>query len=222
MAGLPVSRPTVLLTGFEPFGGEDVNPAQDVVRELAGERIAGHRVEPAVLPVTFAGMAEMLAEAIASTRPSLVVAIGQAGNRARISIERVAINLVDARIADNAGAQPIDQPVIAGAPAAYFATLPVKAMLAALEAAQVPAELSFSAGSFVCNAAFFSLMHLLATRHPGLRGGFIHVPYLPRQAAAHPGAASMDIGTLSKGIGIAIEAALTNATDLRIAAGTTE
>ncbi|HEY2347327.1 MAG TPA: pyroglutamyl-peptidase I [Xanthomonadaceae bacterium] len=217
-----MSLPTVLLTGFEPFEGEDVNPAQEVVRELAGERIAGHRVEPFVLPVTFTDAVERLADVIASTRPSLVIAIGQAGSRARISIERVAINLIDARIADNDGAQPVDEPVIAGAPAAYFSTLPVKAMLAALESAGVPAELSFSAGSFVCNALFFALMHVLATRHPGLRGGFIHVPYLPRQAARHAGAASMDIGTLSKGIGIAIEAALTNAADLRIAAGTTD
>jgi len=217
-----MSAPTVLLTGFEPFDGEEVNPAQEVAHELGGERIAGHRVIPLVLPVTFEGISSRLSEAIAATHPTIAVGIGQAGSRARISIERVAINLVDARIADNAGAQPVDAPVIAGAPAAYFSTLPVKAMLAALEAAGVPAELSFSAGSFVCNAVFFATMHLLATRHPPVRGGFIHVPYLPRQAARHPGAPSLDIGTLSKGIGIAIEAALAHAQDLRVAAGTTD
>ena len=214
-----MKTPSVLLFGFEPFGGEEINPAQEVVRELAGERIAGHRVVPAELPVTFDGALAELTAAIARANPALVVGVGQAGGRARISIERVAINLIDARIADNAGAQPVDAPVIANAPAAYFSTLPVKAMLIAMQSAGVPAELSFSAGSYVCNAAFFALLHLLSTQHPDVRGGFIHIPYLPRQAAAHRGAPSMELGTLSKGIGIAIEAAIMNAIDVRLAAG---
>jgi len=213
--------PVVLLFGFEPFGGEDINPAQEVVRELAGERIAGHRVVPAELPVTFDGAVVALTEAIARENPRLVIGIGQAGGRARISLERVASNLIDARIPDNAGAQPVDAPVIDGAPSAYFSTLPVKAMLAAMQSAGVPAELSFSAGSYVCNAAFFALMHVLATQHPSVRGGFIHIPYLPRQAAAHAGAPRMELGTLSKGIGIAIEAALLHHDDLRFSAGET-
>ena len=216
-----MKTPVVLLFGFEPFGGEDINPAQEVVRELAGERIAGHRVVPAELPVTFAGALTSLTNAIAREHPSLVLGIGQAGGRARISLERVAVNLIDARIADNAGAQPVDAPVIEGAPAAYFSSLPVKAMLIAMQSAGVPTELSFSAGSYVCNAAFFALMHLLATREPGVRGGFIHIPYLPRQAAAHPGAPSMGLGTLSKGIGIAIEAALQHREDIVLPLGET-
>ena len=216
-----MKTPVVLLFGFEPFGGEDINPAQDVVRELAGERIAGHRVVPAELPVTFDGSMAALTDAIAREKPKLVIGIGQAGGRARISLERVAINLIDARIPDNAGAQPVDAPVIDGAPAAYFTTLPVKAMLAAMQSAGVPAELSFSAGSYVCNAAFFALMHLLTTQHNSVRGGFIHIPYLPRQAAAHQGAPSMELGTLSKGIGIAIEAALLNQDDLALPLGET-
>ena len=139
-----MKTPVILLFGFEPFGGEEINPAQEVVRELAGERIAGHRVVPAELPVTFDGTMAALVEAIAREQPALVIGIGQADGRARISLERVAINLIDARIPDNAGAQPVDAPVIAGAPAAYFTTLPVKAMLAAMQSAGVPAELSFS------------------------------------------------------------------------------
>ncbi len=207
--------PTVLLAGFEPFGGESVNPAQDVVLELAGERIAGHRIVPVDLPVAFDAVQLVLAAAIERERPTLAICIGQAGGRARISLERIAINLIDARIADNTGVQPIDTPVVANAPAAYFSTLPVKAMLAAMQSAGVPAELSLSAGSYVCNAAFFALMHLLAARHADMRGGFIHIPYLPQQAALHPGAPSIDIGTLSKGIGIAIEAALLHRQDIR-------
>ncbi|MBS0213173.1 MAG: pyroglutamyl-peptidase I [Proteobacteria bacterium] len=216
-----MNTPTVLLAGFEPFGGEQANPAQDVVRALDGRVIAGHRVASRVLPVTFAAAAEGLSETIATLRPSLAIGIGQAGGRSRISIERVAINLIDARIPDNAGVQPVDAPVVAGAPAAYFTTLPVKAMLAALHAADVPAEASFSAGSFVCNTLFYALMHTLAAHHPSTRGGFIHVPWLPAQAVRHPGAASMAIATLSQGIAIAIEAALMHAQDLHAAGGST-
>ena len=216
-----MKTPVVLLFGFEPFGGEDINPAQEVVRELAGERIAGHRVVPAELPVTFDGALAALSDAIEREKPALVIGIGQAGGRARISVERVAINLIDARIPDNAGAQPVDVPVIEGADNAYFSSLPVKAMVAAMQSAGVPAELSFSAGSYVCNAAFFALMHLLATGHPDTRGGFIHIPYLPRQAVSHAGAPSMELGTLSKGIGIAIEAALQCQRDLALPLGTT-
>ncbi len=216
-----MKTPVVLLFGFGPFGGEDVNPAQDVVRELAGVRFGGQRVVPGELAVAFVGVLAALSDAIAREQPAIVIGVGQAGGRARIAIERVAINLIDARIADNAGAQPIDAVVIEGAPAAYFTTLPVKAMLSAMQSAGVPAELSFSAGSYVCNAAFFALMHLLATQHRGMRGGFIHIPYLPRQAAAHAGAPSMELGTLSKGIGIAIEAALLSDGDLRFAGGET-
>ena len=113
-----MKTPVVLLFGFEPFGGEDINPAQEVVRELAGERIAGHRVVPAELPVTFDGALAALSDAIAREKPRLIIGIGQAGGRARISLERVAINLIDARIADNAGAQPVDAPVVDGAPSA--------------------------------------------------------------------------------------------------------
>lgn len=217
---MPRHTPHVLLTGFDPFGGDAVNPAMEVVHELAGERIAGHRVVPATLPVTFADAPTALAEALERERPTLVVCVGQAGGRARISLERVALNLIDARIADNAGAQPIDTRVIAGAPDAYFSTLPVKAMLQAMSASGVPAELSLSAGTYVCNAVFFALQHLLATRWPGVRGGFIHIPYLPEQAARHAGAPALGLETLSKGIGIAIEAAIGNAADLPVAGGT--
>jgi pyroglutamyl-peptidase len=215
MAGLP----RVLLTGFEPFGGEPINPALEVLHELSGERIAGHRVEPAALPVCFSDGPRALIDAIERVNPSLVVCVGQAGGRARISIERVAINLADARIADNAGAQPIDRTLIKAAPSAYFSTLPVKALHASLNQHGVPAELSLSAGTFVCNAVFFALMHHLATQRPGVRGGFLHIPYLPEQACRHPGAPSMSLATLAKGLGVAIGTALETASDLVVAGG---
>ncbi|MBS0193402.1 MAG: pyroglutamyl-peptidase I [Proteobacteria bacterium] len=222
-----MTTPRVLLTGFEAFDGEDINPARQIAETLSGEHIGGHRVDAAVLPVSFADALPALTQALEASRPTLTICLGQAGGRTRLSIERVAINLIDARIPDNTGAQPIDTPVIADAPAAYFSTLPVKAMLAALHAAGVPAELSFSAGSYVCNAVFFALMHALHARASATpsataaRGGFIHVPLLPQQAARNPGAASMDIDTLSKGIAIAIEAALSHAHDLHTTGGST-
>ncbi|WP_404432097.1 pyroglutamyl-peptidase I [Microbacterium lacus] len=167
---------TVLLTGFEPFGGDASNPSGVAVRRVA-ERWTGPDVLITdVLPVTFSGAAERLRELIAQHSPDVVVAAGLAGNRSAISIERVAVNLADARIPDNDGAQPVDQPSVAGAPTARFATLPVKAIVRDLLAAGVPAEISYSAGTFVCNHVFFAAMDE-ASAHPGVRAGFIHVPW---------------------------------------------
>ncbi|TXH72035.1 MAG: pyroglutamyl-peptidase I, partial [Lysobacteraceae bacterium] len=153
--------PVVLLTGFEPFGGERRNPSWEAVRRLRGARIAGHRVVVARLPVAFADSLPVLRRALREYRPALTICIGQAGGRARISLERVALNLIDARIPDNTGAQPVDKPVVVDGPAAYFGSLPVKAMLVALDAAGFSAELSHSAGTYVCNQVFYGLMHAL-------------------------------------------------------------
>lgn len=211
---------TVLLTGFEPFGGDAINPSAELVALMEGETINGHRVATAVLPCCFAEVRPALGAAIARHAPVLVLAIGQAGRRARLSFERVAVNLVDARIADNAGAQPVDEPVLAGAPPAYFTTLPVKAMEAACTAAGVPAELSLSAGTYVCNAAFFLLMHHLATHAPGVRGGFLHIPWLPAQAATRRHGAAMELATMAAGVRVAVAAAIDTRADLRVPAGT--
>jgi pyroglutamyl-peptidase len=213
--------PTVLLTGFEPFGGESENPSQQIARALDGSVIAGHRVVAATLPTEFARVAGALEALIVRHRPTLVLAVGQAGGRAEISLERVAINLIDARIPDNAGAQPVDEPVIPGAPNAYFSTLPLKAMLRALQAAKIPAVLSHTAGTFVCNHVFYALAHRLARGRRKVRGGFIHVPYLPAQAARHPGAPSLPLATMIEAIRICLEMALTTRDDLRVAGGAT-
>jgi pyroglutamyl-peptidase len=172
----------MLLTGFEPFGGDAVNPSWEIARALDGERIAGVRVVAVQLPCVFGQAHQVLAAALRQHRPQLVLCLGLAANRAALSVERVGINMDDARIPDNAGAQPLDQPAVPGAPAAYFATLPIKAMVAALQAAGLPAEVSQTAGTFVCNHVLFGLMHQLRRRR-GVRGGFMHVPWLPEQAA---------------------------------------
>ncbi len=211
----------ILLTAFEPFGGDDINPSLEIALRLEGRVIHGHRVVVQILPVAFGHTAAPLRAAMQRLQPALVLAIGQAGGRSELSIERVAINLIDARIADNAGDQPIDAPVIAGAPSAYFASLPVKAIRRALHAQGIPAQLSFSAGSYVCNQVFYLLMHALAQSSQPARGGFIHVPYLPAQAVRHAGAASMALETMIDGIHHAMEAALLHAVDIETQGGTT-
>jgi pyroglutamyl-peptidase len=212
---------TLLLTGFEPFGGETVNPSQEIVRALDGETIGAYRVIGAILPVAFAATLPMLDALLDAHRPTLALALGQAGGRSGISLERVAINLIDARIADNEGAQPIDERIVEDAPGAYFTSLPVKAIAASLRELDIPAAPSLSAGSFVCNQAFFVLAHLIATRHPRTRGGFVHVPWLPQQAAHHPGEPGMALETMIVGIRAALACAIATPHDLRIAGGAT-
>lgn len=217
---MPRSRPPLLVTGFEPFGGETVNPAMDLLPRLARRRIAGHRVATALLPVAFGAALTELAHAMERERPSLVLAIGQAGGRARLSLERVALNLIDARIPDNAGAQPVDVPVIAGAPAAYFSSLPLKAALHALQERGIPAELSLSAGSYVCNAVFYALRHLAETAPGAPRAGFLHLPFLPAQAARHAGAPSMALETMLDGVETVLRASLQHPVDIALVGGT--
>jgi pyroglutamyl-peptidase len=215
-----MTEPCVLLTGFEPFADEPINPSQEVVRRLDGAMIGGHRVIGAILPVAFADAPAALADALDRHRPALVIALGQAGGRSEISLERIAVNLIDARIADNLGLQPIDTEVIARGPSAYFATLPVKAICARLQALGIPAAVSLSAGSFVCNQVFYWLCHLLAADHPQTRGGFVHVPWLPEQALRHSGQPWLPLDMMIAGMHATIECALRTTEDLRITGGT--
>lgn len=209
---------TVLLTGFEPFGGEASNPSWEAVRALHGARIGGHRVVARCLPVEFQGSLVALRKAVREVTPALVVCVGQAGGRAQLSLERVAINVDDARIPDNAARQPVDTPVVAGGPAAYFATLPIKSILAALRSAGIPAEVSQTAGTYVCNHVFYGLMHALRGSRQ-VRGGFIHIPYSPAQAANHPGAPSLPESTVVEGLRTVIRTTLKTTHDRAIAAG---
>jgi pyroglutamyl-peptidase len=214
-------KPVALLLGFEPFNGDDINPSQRIVEALDGEIIADHTVVARTLPTEFARAVASLSELIDEHAPALVLALGQAGGRSGISIERVAVNLIDARIPDNAGDQPIDVPVIDGAPNAYFSTLPIKAMLRELHEERIPAAISNTAGTFVCNQVFYALAHLIATRHPMLRGGFVHVPYLPEQARRLGDAPWLDLSTMVEATRLCLRVALTVKEDLHFAAGAT-
>ncbi|WP_312526252.1 pyroglutamyl-peptidase I [Comamonas sp.] len=215
---------TVLVLGFEPFDKAPLNPAWEVARRLDGMTIDGARVAGVQLPCVFGKALEALDAALQQHQPSLVIALGLAGGRTALSIERVAINVDDARIADNAGQQPIDVAVATDGPAAYFARLPIKQAVAAMRAAGVPAEVSNTAGTFVCNHVFYGLMHRLNTvpAWAQTRGGFVHVPYLPEMAAALPGAPSMAVETQCKGIEALIAAVLRHdpeQQDLQLSAG---
>ena len=170
----------ILLTAFDPFGGEPVNPSWEAVRLLRAP--AGTEVKKLLLPTVFGRSGDLLCAALAAERPDLTLCIGQAAGRPAITPERIGVNLMDASIPDNAGFQPQEEPVIPGAPAAYFARLPVAALAEAIRAAGVPARVSNSAGLFVCNALLCRLLHEIETHYPQMRGGFVHVPCLPEQA----------------------------------------
>ncbi|WP_042883766.1 pyroglutamyl-peptidase I [Cupriavidus necator] len=213
---------TVLLTGFEPFENEPINPSWEAVRALDGERVGDAVIVARQLPCVFGAAIDAIGELVGALQPALVIAVGQAGGRAEMSVERVAINVDDARIADNAGEQPIDTAIVEDGPAAYFSTLPIKAMVRDMRAAGVPASVSQTAGTFVCNHVFYGLMHRLAQHkghkdHKGgeVRGGFIHIPYLPEQAARHPGQPSLAQETLVKGLRQAVATALATRADVR-------
>ncbi|HWB49240.1 MAG TPA: pyroglutamyl-peptidase I [Stellaceae bacterium] len=207
-----------LVTGFEPFAGDGVNPSLEALHRLPG-RSGAVDIATAALPVAFGAALPTLRAAIARSRPDIVLSVGLAGGRAALSLERVAINVNDARIPDNDGSQPIDRPVVAGGPAAYFATLPIKAAAAALRQAGIPAAVSNSAGTFLCNHVFYGLMHEAARSGHAFRAGFLHVPYLPSQAAGEPGAPSMALAQIVEGIEIILQVAAARTGDLAVSEG---
>jgi pyroglutamyl-peptidase len=214
----PSRHPPVLVTGFEPFGGEDTNPSWEICRGLPAA-IGHSHVHTLRVPTEFRRSIEVVAEAIGELDPALVILLGQAGGRASLSVERVAINVDDARIADNAGWQPVDEPVAPAGPAAYLATAPIKALVAAIREAGIPAEVSNSAGTFVCNHLFYGVLHFLAASGRATRAGFIHVPWLESQAIARPGEPSMALASMVRGVEAAIAVALDTAVDVKMAAG---
>lgn len=188
----------ILLTGFEPFGGSAMNPSTLVVQKLGTDGIA-----TAILPVDRVGGPEALLAALDQHQPDVLLMLGQAAGRATISIERVAINLMDYRIADNSGQLVSDEAIAPDGPAAYFATVPVRAMLNALLAAGIPAALSLSAGAYLCNQVMYAALHHIAQRNFATRAGFVHLPMLPEQAAAEKREwPSMALATMVAGVDV--------------------
>ena len=169
---------TLLITGFDPFGGATINPAWEAVK-LLPEQIGQYRLKKLEIPTVFGKGAQAVLDAAAASQPDLILCIGQAGGRSAVTPERIAVNIRDARITDNEGNQPVGQRVVSEGPAAYFATVDVMAMAAAAEAKGFPAAVSNSAGAFVCNDVFYTLLH--AFHGTATRVGFIHVPWLPEQ-----------------------------------------
>jgi pyroglutamyl-peptidase len=195
----------LLLTGFEPFGGSTINPSAEAILLLRRRPNSGIRLTTRLLPVVGGVAAEDLIAAIDRERPDAVISLGESGQATGITLERLAANLRDYRIADNQGGVVADAPVVEGGPAAYFATLPLRRMLAAVQAVGVPAELSMSAGTFLCNEVMYAALHHIAQRDLGIPAGFIHVPQLPEQVvAAGRGRPSMALETIVQGLEAAI------------------
>lgn len=197
----------LILTGFEPFGESQINPSEQVVRALEREKIPGIELHTAILPVERVHGPQVLLDAVKRVQPDAVLCLGEASRRMAISIERVAINLMDYRIPDNAGQQITDEPIVRDGPAAYFCTLPVRAMYEAVHAAGIPTELSLSAGVYLCNQVLYTLLHHLAQNRIEIPAGFIHLPALPEQVAARDALIpSMSLETMVRGVRVAIEA----------------
>src|SRR5688572_8485721 len=207
-----------LVTGFDAFGGDKVNPSALAVGRLK-RTLGGLAIHAVELPTSYGRAPIVLRAAIHEVRPDIVLGVGQAGGRSELCLERVAINVQDARIKDNDGKQPIDRPVVREGPAAYFSTLPVKACVAEMRKAGLPAAVSNSAGTFVCNHVFYALMELAARHSRPLRGGFLHVPYAPQQAAGLGAAPSMAIDDVVRGIEIIVAVSGARTSDLHTAEG---
>jgi pyroglutamyl-peptidase len=189
----------VLITGFEPFHKATQNPSKAVVEQLSHPAI----VARAVLPVVFGEAARILNELIDEHRPDVVISLGQAEGRKEISVERIAINLDDARIADNAGNVPVDKAIVEGGPSAYFATLPTKELVEVIRKNGGAASISLSAGAFVCNHIFYSMLHYCRERE--IQAGFIHLPLMKQQAPEFPGLPTMDLDEMLKSLTSAID-----------------
>jgi len=211
----------ILVTGFDPFGGEKVNPALEAVKSLPSV-IQGAEIRWVEIPTVFYQSAEVLEAEIDRYQPNVVLCIGQAGGRASLTPERVAINQDDARIPDNQGNQPVDTPIRLDGEAAYFSTLPIKAMVQAIKEVGLPATVSNTAGTFVCNHLMYQALYLADKKFPNMRAGFMHIPYMTEQVINKPNTASMNLADIVKGIEAAIGAIVDyKDKDLKIVGGAT-
>ena len=211
----------LLLTGFDPFGGEKINPALEAVK-LVADKIGNVEVVKLEVPTVFYKSIETVDAKIAEVKPDVVLCIGQAGGRFDITPERVAINVNDARIKDNEGNQPLEGAIFEDGAPAYFTDLPFKAMVAKIREAGIPASVSNTAGTFVCNHLMYGVLYLADKKYPGLRGGFIHVPFIPEQVANRPTSAQcLSVDVIAKGLEAAIVAIDENSEDIKTAEGAT-
>lgn len=213
------SMTTVLVTGFEPFGCHADNPSWEAALAVDGAAIGQARVVARRLPCVIDAVGPALTAALDEVAPDLVLCLGLAAGRPDITVERIAINVVDARIPDNAGHQPIDVPVVADGPAAYFSTLPIKALVKALHEAGIPASVSQTAGTYACNAVFYHLLHQLAQRGSPARGGFIHLPCLPAMVADDLGMPCLPLETIVAAVRVIAATALTVRKDIALGGG---
>ncbi|UTD08718.1 pyroglutamyl-peptidase I [Treponema denticola] len=212
----------ILVTGFDPFGGEKINPALETIKLLPNE-ILGAKIIKLEIPTVIGKSVAKIKDMIEKENPDVVLSIGQAGNRADISVERIGINIDDCRIPDNEGNQPIDEPVVKDGPAAYFVTLPIKAIVEKVKAGKIPASISNTAGTFICNHVCYGVAHIAAERTAQgkpMKSGFIHIPFLPEQVIGKPALTpSMSLEMIVKGIELAIEAIVQNNSDIKVSGG---
>lgn len=194
----------ILVTGFDPFGGEKVNPAWEAVKNLP-DSINGIEIKKVEIPTVFGKAEEVTKKIIKECNPDYVLNVGQAGGRFSLSPERVAINIDDARIPDNEGNQPIDTVIQENGEAAYFTQLPIKAMVDSIKKSKISAAVSNSAGTFVCNHIMYQVQYMIHKEYPSIKGGFIHVPYIPEQTKDKPNMPSMRLSDITKGLFKAIE-----------------
>jgi len=210
----------VLVTGFDPFGGESINPAWEAVKVIKNE-IAGAEIVTMQIPTVVGKSIEKIHNKMVEINPDIVIAVGQAGGRFGVTPERVAINVTDARIPDNEGNQPIDEPIFADGDTAYFSNLPVKAMVQAIKDAGYPASLSNTAGTYICNHVMYGILYYIQKEFPNVRGGFIHVPFAASQVVEKPNTPSMAIADITASLEAAIQAAVEHKNDLKIIGGET-
>lgn len=212
----------ILVTGFDPFGGEKINPALETIKRLP-DTILGAQIIKLEIPTVVGKSLAKIKEAVEKENPDAVLSIGQAGGRSEITVERVGINIDDCRIPDNEGNQPIDEPVVKGGPAAYFVTVPIKAIVENIKAHNIPASISNTAGTFICNHVCYGVAHLAAQRTAAgkpMKSGFIHIPFLPEQAIGKPALTpSMSLETIVSGITHALEAIVKHGSDIKVSGG---
>ncbi|MCB2287548.1 pyroglutamyl-peptidase I [Clostridium algidicarnis] len=204
----------ILVTGFDPFGGESINPALEAVKKIS-DNIDGVEIIKVEVPTVFKKSIDTLDKAIEAHNPDVVLCVGQAGGRFDITPEKVAINLDDARIKDNEGNNPIDEPIFKDGETAYFSSLPVKAIVKNIKENNIPSSVSYSAGTFVCNHIMYGLLYLIDKKYKNVKGGFIHIPFIPSQVLEKKNMPSMALEDITKGLEFALKAIIENKDDIK-------